>query len=71
MQSGIVHEAWGSCKAFTAERIADDEYLKALNEGNVGTHFLLGIPEQSDIEYDDQVCSAALAMRSLRSAIRS
>ena len=54
ISSGIVHEAW-SCPAFTKEQNEEDAYLSALGPANVPEHILLGLPEQLEASYSDQL----------------
>ena len=52
--SGIVHEAW-SCPAFKKEQEEEDAFLSVLGPDNVPMHTLLGLPEQLEASYSDQL----------------
>ena len=52
--SGIVHESW-SCPAFKEEQDEEDAYLSCHGPHNVPKHILLGLPEQLEACYSDQL----------------
>ena len=52
--SGIVHETW-TCPAFAKEQNDEDAYLSVLGPNNVREHILLGLPEQLEACYSDQL----------------
>ena len=52
--SGILRESW-SCPAFKKEQDEEDAYLSSLGPHNVPPHALLGLPDQLEASYSDQV----------------
>ncbi len=52
--SGIIHESW-CCPAFKKEQDEEDAFLSCLGPHNVPTHVLLGLPEQLEACYSDQL----------------